>query len=71
MVLGQQLGKTNIAAWASMEDKELYACTSTNMVSEDYSSKSIVEARAAAWEEAEKTKYLVRYHGNYKFHVVS
>ncbi|XP_042440110.1 uncharacterized protein LOC122025370 isoform X2 [Zingiber officinale] len=61
MVLGQQLGKTNIAAWASKEDEELYASTSTNMVSKDHSARSVIEARAAAWEEAEKTKYLARF----------
>ncbi|XP_074584653.1 uncharacterized protein LOC141840535 [Curcuma longa] len=61
MVLGQQLGKTNIAAWASKEDEELYASTSTNMMSKDHSARSVIEARAAAWEEAEKTKYLARF----------
>nr|CAD1835292.1 unnamed protein product [Ananas comosus var. bracteatus] len=55
MVLGQQLGKTNIAAWASKEEEEANASNNGTL---DQSAKIITEARAAAWEEAEKAKYL-------------
>ncbi|CAN7002968.1 hypothetical protein Bca4012_052041 [Brassica carinata] len=54
MVLGTQLGKLNIAAWASKEDEEKDASTSQT-------SKSVSEARASAWEEAEKAKHMARF----------
>ena len=53
MVLGTQLGKLNIAAWASKEDEEKDASTSQT-------SKSVSEVRASAWEEAEKAKHMAR-----------
>lgn len=56
MELSEQLGKTNIAAWASrgaMEDDNR---------TPDQSSKIDLETRAAVWEEAEKSKYLARYY---------
>ncbi|WOL05995.1 hypothetical protein Cni_G14727 [Canna indica] len=56
MALGQQLGKTNIAAWASKEVEEINASAS-----KDQLDKNVIEARAVAWEEAEKTKYLARF----------
>ncbi|XP_039015253.1 uncharacterized protein LOC120145498 isoform X2 [Hibiscus syriacus] len=60
MVLGAQLGKTNIAAWASKEeDKD--ASTSLKTVAREQASKSVIETRAAAWEEAEKAKYMARF----------
>lgn len=57
MVLGTQLGKMNIAAWASKDDenKEAYALSTAQP------SKSVIETRAAAWEEAEKAKYMARF----------
>ncbi|KAJ0238011.1 Remorin family protein [Hirschfeldia incana] len=54
MVLGTQLGKLNIAAWASKEDEDKYA-------SSLQTSKSVSEARASAWEEAEKAKHMARF----------
>lgn len=57
MVLGQQLGKTNIVAWASKEEEEANASNNGTL---DQSAKIIAEARAAAWEEAERAKYLSR-----------
>lgn len=54
-VLGEQLGKMSIAAWASKEEE----CDET--VSVGHPSKSLNEARAAAWEDAEKAKYLARF----------
>lgn len=58
MVLGTQLGKMNIAAWASKEEEDKDASTSLKTKAEQ--PKSVVEARAAAWEEAEKAKYMAR-----------
>ncbi|KAL1328409.1 hypothetical protein HN51_038270 [Arachis hypogaea] len=60
MALGTQLGKTNIAAWASKEEEDKDASTSLkNKTAEP--SRNVVEARAAAWEEAEKAKYMARF----------
>ncbi|KAK7399854.1 hypothetical protein VNO78_11048 [Psophocarpus tetragonolobus] len=59
MVLGTQLGKVNIAAWASKEEEDKDASTSLKTKAEP--PKSVVEARAAAWEEAEKAKYMARF----------
>ncbi|XP_029117825.1 uncharacterized protein [Elaeis guineensis] len=61
MVLGQQLGKTNIANWASKEEEETDASVSLKTLSVDQAAKSVIETRAAAWEEAEKAKYLARF----------
>lgn len=60
MVLGAQLGKTNIAAWASKEEEDKDASTSLKTKTAEQPAKSVVEARAAAWEEAEKAKYMAR-----------
>ncbi|TYJ49862.1 hypothetical protein E1A91_A01G164800v1 [Gossypium mustelinum] len=57
MVLGAQLGKTNIAAWASKEEEDKDASTSLKIVAPEQPSKSVIETRAAAWEEAEKAKF--------------
>ncbi|KAK7359554.1 hypothetical protein VNO77_01515 [Canavalia gladiata] len=59
MVLGTQLGKMNIAAWASKEEEDKDASASLKTKTEP--PKSVVEARAAAWEEAEKAKYMARF----------
>lgn len=67
MVLGQQLGKTNIVAWASQEEEEMDASVST--MSKDHPAESVTEARAVAWEEAEKLKYLARYPCANRHHV--
>ncbi|KAI4379054.1 hypothetical protein MLD38_005398 [Melastoma candidum] len=62
MALGQQLGKKNIAAWASKEDENSNIRASTSVKSEAVEpSKSAIEARAVAWEEAEKAKYMARF----------
>ncbi|KAM1401958.1 hypothetical protein ACFX2I_010773 [Malus domestica] len=60
MVLGTQLGKMNIAAWASKEeDKD--ASASQKTVLEEQPGTSVIETRAAAWEESEKAKYMARF----------
>ncbi|CAD6252164.1 unnamed protein product [Miscanthus lutarioriparius] len=61
MLLGTQLGKTNIAAWASKKEEEKDASLSLKTVPMDQSTQNITAVRAAAWEEAEKAKYLARF----------
>lgn len=58
MDLGERLGKTTIAAWASKEEKAAAHSTSTTA----YKAVDINrENRAADWQETEKAKYLARY----------
>ncbi|KAL6847660.1 hypothetical protein ACP4OV_022686 [Aristida adscensionis] len=57
MDLGQRLGKTTIAAWASKEEKAAANFTSTTDKSVDIDRKT----RALDWQEAEKAKYLARF----------
>ncbi|KAI4313358.1 hypothetical protein L6164_026344 [Bauhinia variegata] len=61
MVLGTQLGKMNIAAWASKEEEDKDASTSLKMKTAEKPAKNVIETRAAAWEEAEKAKYMARF----------
>ncbi|KAJ9175341.1 hypothetical protein P3X46_013906 [Hevea brasiliensis] len=61
MALGTQLGKMNIAAWASKEEEDKDASTSLKTVPAEQPAKSVIETRAAAWEEAEKAKYMARF----------
>uniref|UniRef100_A0A1D1Y5R1 Uncharacterized protein At3g61260 n=1 Tax=Anthurium amnicola TaxID=1678845 RepID=A0A1D1Y5R1_9ARAE len=61
MVLGTQLGKLNIAAWARTEEEDKDASVSLEAVPVDQPAKSVIHIRAAAWEEAEKAKYLARF----------
>ncbi|KAG6476520.1 uncharacterized protein LOC122025139 [Zingiber officinale] len=63
MVLGQQLGKTNIAAWAGKEEEEMMDASAVLAISvpKDHPAESATEARAVAWEEAKKTKHFVRF----------
>ncbi|XP_011624687.1 uncharacterized protein LOC18437710 isoform X2 [Amborella trichopoda] len=61
VALGTQLGKTNIAAWASKEEEDKDASTSLKTLDVERPGRSVIETRAAAWEEAEKAKYMARY----------
>uniref|UniRef100_A0A5B7BKN6 Remorin C-terminal domain-containing protein n=2 Tax=Davidia involucrata TaxID=16924 RepID=A0A5B7BKN6_DAVIN len=61
MALGTHLGKKNIAAWASKEEEDKDASTSLKPVGVEQLAKSVIETRAAAWEEAEKAKYMTRF----------
>ncbi|XP_020103706.1 uncharacterized protein LOC109720799 isoform X2 [Ananas comosus] len=57
--LGIQLGKMNIASWASKEELE-----SSSQIAETIDSDHLTrefEARAEAWEEAENSKHTARY----------
>ncbi|CAK9859410.1 unnamed protein product, partial [Sphagnum jensenii] len=62
LALGTQLGKANIAAWATKEEEEADAAKAlkTSMELEEVR-KSLHSSRAAAWEEAEQAKYAARY----------
>ncbi|CAI9782168.1 unnamed protein product [Fraxinus pennsylvanica] len=60
IALGVQLGKMNIAAWASKDDKE--KSNSRNETIDSNELEGIEYAkRAAVWEEAEKSKYAARF----------
>lgn len=56
--LGIQLGKLSIASWARKDEKEH---TSANLVAAKVKI-SEYEARAAAWEESQKSAYTSRYY---------
>ncbi|KAL0914440.1 hypothetical protein M5K25_014786 [Dendrobium thyrsiflorum] len=57
--LGLQLGKLNIASWASKEAEQ--NSQFNKKTDEEEQVKQEYEACAAAWEEAEKSKHLSRY----------
>ncbi|KAG6639287.1 uncharacterized protein LOC122278920 isoform X1 [Carya illinoinensis] len=59
VALGVQLGKMNIAEWASKDDQKKKPRAQTNSIGE--LERIEFEKRAAAWEEAEKAKYTARY----------
>ncbi|KAJ0230356.1 Remorin family protein [Hirschfeldia incana] len=59
VALGVQLGKTNIAAWASKEEEENN--NNKNNVDAEETQRIEFDKRAAAWEEAEKSKHNARY----------
>ncbi|KAL0352819.1 UNVERIFIED_CONTAM: hypothetical protein Sangu_0863200 [Sesamum angustifolium] len=59
VALGVQLGKMNIAAWASKDEKE--KSNSGNEVHGDELEQIEYAKRAAAWEEAEKSKHAARF----------
>lgn len=60
VALGVQLGKMNIAAWASKDEKEKNAFAVESGDAETLK-KIEFEKRAAAWEEAEKTRHTARF----------
>ncbi|XP_065857239.1 uncharacterized protein [Euphorbia lathyris] len=60
VALGVQLGKMNIAAWASKEDQEKNTSKVGNADAEQLQ-RIEYEKRAAAWDEAEKSKHAARY----------
>ncbi|KAL0398299.1 UNVERIFIED_CONTAM: hypothetical protein Sradi_2173200 [Sesamum radiatum] len=59
VALGVQLGKMNIAAWASKDEKE--KSNSGNELDGDELEQIEYAKRAAAWEEAEKSKHAARF----------
>ncbi|XP_017218595.1 uncharacterized protein LOC108196039 [Daucus carota subsp. sativus] len=60
MLLGTQLGKINIAAWASKEEEDKDASTLLKNEESEKPALSAIEKRAKAWEEEEKAKYMSR-----------
>ncbi|XVF87107.1 hypothetical protein PTKIN_Ptkin18bG0093300 [Pterospermum kingtungense] len=60
VALGVQLGKMNIAAWASKDEKE-NSMSSVEASNREELEQIDYEKRAAAWEEAEKSKHTARY----------
>lgn len=60
VALGVQLGKMNIAAWASKDEKD--KSNSGNEIDDDEAAQIEYAKRAAAWEEAEKAKHAARFH---------
>ncbi|CAI9783464.1 unnamed protein product [Fraxinus pennsylvanica] len=60
VALGVQLGKMNIAAWASKDEKEKGNSRNETIDSNDLGGMEY-ENRAAAWEEAEKSKHAARF----------
>lgn len=63
VALGMQLGKMNIAAWASKDDQEKKSSPLEPTESEELE-RIEYEKRAAAWEEAEKSKHMARLSSN-------
>lgn len=63
MLLGTQLGKINIAAWASKEEEDKDASTLLKNEESDQPAQSAIEKRAKAWEDEEKAKYISRSFG--------
>ncbi|KAJ3693926.1 hypothetical protein LUZ60_009406 [Juncus effusus] len=64
MMLGTQLGKSSIAAWASKQEEEKDRKEKSgfgNDMQVGPVCQNVVETRAAAWEEAEKAKYIARF----------
>ncbi|KAG8634710.1 uncharacterized protein LOC110604589 isoform X2 [Manihot esculenta] len=58
VALGVQLGKISIAAWASNHEKNTSEVETTDV---EELERIEFEKRAAAWEEAEKSKHTARY----------
>lgn len=58
--LGVQLGKMNIAAWACKDEKNKNALVAENTKLEELQ-RIEFEKRAAAWEEAERSKQTARF----------
>lgn len=61
MALGTKLGKMNIAAWASKDGEDRNASSLLKTDKQDQPNTTVTETRAAAWEDAEKAKYLARF----------
>lgn len=58
--LGMQLGKTNIAAWASKHEHENKKSAAYDVNAREQE-RIEFEKRAALWEEAEKSKHTARF----------
>ncbi|XP_039126822.1 remorin 4.1-like [Dioscorea cayenensis subsp. rotundata] len=58
--LGIQLGKMNIASWASKEELQ-HPSPAPVTIDADQLARMEYETRAAAWEDAEKSKHIARF----------
>ena len=58
--LGMQLGKMNIAAWASNDEQDKKESSSRDLNAEERQ-RIEFEKRATSWEEAEKSRYTARF----------
>ncbi|XP_009611493.1 uncharacterized protein [Nicotiana tomentosiformis] len=61
MALGTKLGKMNIAAWASKDGEDRNASSLLKTDKQEQLTTTVTETRAAAWEDAEKAKYMARF----------
>ncbi|KAK4751168.1 hypothetical protein SAY87_004650 [Trapa incisa] len=61
VALGVQLGKMNIAAWASKDGLEKNKAFPGEGMTHEELEQIEFEKRAVAWEEAEKSKHMARY----------
>lgn len=62
VALGVQLGKMNIAAWASKDEQGKNASSVEKNGDMEELERIEYAKRAAAWEEAEKSKHTARFH---------
>ncbi|XP_022926610.1 uncharacterized protein LOC111433690 isoform X3 [Cucurbita moschata] len=60
LALGMQLGKSNIAAWASKDEQEKNR-QNVEIADKEALKRAEFEKRAAVWEEVEKSKHMARY----------
>ncbi|CAI9089696.1 OLC1v1024316C1 [Oldenlandia corymbosa var. corymbosa] len=68
VALGVKLGKMNIAAWASKDDKSPSLTETSNL---NELEQIEFAKRAAAWEEAEKTKHNARLKLHFTFSIIT
>lgn len=61
VALGVQLGKMNIAAWASKDEQGKSTSSAQKNGDMEELERIEYEKRAAAWEEAEKSKHIARF----------
>ncbi|OIT07201.1 PREDICTED: uncharacterized protein LOC109232859 isoform X2 [Nicotiana attenuata] len=61
MALGTKLGKMNIAAWAGKDGEDRNASSLLKTDKREQPTTTVTERRAAAWEDAEKAKYMARF----------
>ena len=60
LALGMQLGKSNIAAWASKDEKEKNR-QNVETADKEALKRAEFEKRAAVWEEVKKSKHMARF----------
>lgn len=68
--LGVQLGKMNIAAWASKDEQEKRKSSPRDANAKEQE-RIEFEKRAALWEEAEKSKHTARFLSFFQSHILN